>query len=101
MVELEIKKKLKERLTELDNSLEKYKSLPRYFKIKPCELDAEINQVSIAFEKFKKFKKEYDVMLLKHNIIACDELVKLYIKQQPPFSSGKKMTSQMLYLCYQ
>jgi len=87
MVELEVKKKLKEKLGELHKTISKNSSLCEYFQINPCSLDMSIQTANTAFDKFKV---KYDVRVLGHKDVECGELVKLYFEQKPPFSLGKK-----------
>jgi hypothetical protein len=87
MVELEVRKKLKEKLDEFHNTLSKNPSLFEYYQIAPCSHDTAIKAANIAFDKFKE---KHDVKVLEHDNVECSELVRLYSEQKAPFSSGKK-----------
>jgi hypothetical protein len=87
MVELEVRKKLKEKLDEFHNTLSKNPSLFEYYQIAPCSHETAIKAANIAFDKFKE---KHDVKVLEHDNVECSELVRLYSEQKAPFSSGKK-----------
>lgn len=88
LVELEVRKKLKESVTDLFNHVSKNKITSEYLGINSTpNLSDAIERANLAFEHFIF---EYEVHLADHSGVECNKLVNLYVHQKPPFSSAKK-----------
>lgn len=88
LVELEVKKKLKENVTDLFNNISKNTITSEYLGINSVpNLGDAIERANLAFEQFIF---DFGVEVIDHTDVQCEKLVNLYIHQRPPFSSGKK-----------